>query len=203
MTAAAFWDKISEGYSKSPIKDTVSYEATLDRVRHWITPDMRGIELGCGTGSTAVKLAPDLKSLTGTDFSAQMIRIAQEKAQDIDNLTFQQQDAGDAMPDAPYDLAMCFNLLHLVEDIDQVLAQVHGALHDGGLFISKTPCLSRKHLLRPLVWGMQVVGKAPRPVHFFSPEYLEVKLRAAGFEILETGGYPKSLPNHLIVARRT
>ena len=68
------------------------------------------------------------------------------------------------------------------------------------MLITKTPCLAGRAWLRPLIWGMQMLGKAPRPVHFLAPEALEVMMRDAGFEILETAGLPPKLPSHFVVA---
>ena len=52
-----------------------------------------------------------------------------------------------------------------------------------------------------MVWAMQKLGKAPGPVHFLRPGQVEAEIAAAGFEVVETGGYPKNLPNHFVVAR--
>ncbi|MEL6287025.1 MAG: class I SAM-dependent methyltransferase, partial [Pseudomonadota bacterium] len=42
----------------------------------------RVLELGCGTGSTALLLAPSVAQITGTDISGEMVRIANGKAAD-------------------------------------------------------------------------------------------------------------------------
>jgi hypothetical protein len=55
--------------------------------------------------------------------------------------------------------------------------------------------------MRALVPLMQMAGKAPH-VAFMSIEELEAAMRAAGFEIVETGNYPERPPRRFIVARR-
>ncbi|MCT4554288.1 MAG: methyltransferase domain-containing protein [Pelagimonas sp.] len=200
--AKGFWDGISAKYAAQPIRNMESYEATLERVRHWMSRDMAVLELGCGTGSTALALAENAGRITGTDFSEGMIREARAKLPGLSNVTFEVAEAGAAI--APgYDMIMCFNLLHLVEDRRALMAQARAALPEGGLFVSKTPCLAGKPWFWPLIKGMQLVGKAPKPVHMLSARTLEQEVAAAGFEIVEVGGYPKSLPNQLIVARAT
>ena len=39
------------------------------------------------------------------------------------------------------------------------LAMVHELLPEGGLFISKSPCIGGKWYFRPLIRAMQLVGK--------------------------------------------
>ena len=56
--SAGFWDAIAERYAARPIGDEAAYEATLARVRHWLSPEMRVVELGCGTGRVAAAAPP-------------------------------------------------------------------------------------------------------------------------------------------------
>ena len=44
-------------YAKARISDPAGYEAGLERVRSHLGPEMRVLEMGCGTGMTARKLA--------------------------------------------------------------------------------------------------------------------------------------------------
>ena len=77
---ATFWDKVAPKYAKSPIADQAAYEYTLDRTRTYLNPKDSVLELGCGTGSTALLLAPDVKQITAIDLSPGMLVIAREKA---------------------------------------------------------------------------------------------------------------------------
>lgn len=201
MTATAFWDNIAEKYSRHPIGNMDAYEATLDRVRHWLRPEMSVLELGCGTGTTALKLAGSARAILGTDLSGEMVRIARDKAADVAHVRFETATAETAGTGHGFDAVLAFNLLHLVEDPAAVAAHVRSLMSPGGLFMSKTPCLGGKPWFRPLIWALQLVGKAPKPVHVLRPAQVEAAIRSAGFEIVETGGYPKKLPNHFIVAR--
>lgn len=201
MTPAAFWDGIAQKYSTQPIGNMDAYEATLDRVRHWLRPEMSVMEIGCGTGTTALKLADDVAGYLGTDISKEMVRIATGKASSVDHVSFVADAAETAGAGMTFDSVLAFNLLHLVDDPAAVMAHVRKLLPKGGLFISKTPCLGGKPWFRPLIWGLQKIGKAPAPVHCMRPAQIESALISAGFEIIETGGYPKKLPNWLVVAR--
>ncbi len=201
--SARFWDKIATRYAARPVGDEAAYAATLDRVRAHLIPEARVLELGCGTGTTALKLAPHVAEITATDVSPAMIEIARDKGAGVDNARFEAAPARLADTEA-YDTILAFNLLHLLDDIDASLRDIHTALRPGGLFISKTPCLGdRKGFLRPVLWVMQKIGKAPSPVHFLKSTPLEDRIAGQGFEIIETGDYPKSVPSRFIVANRT
>lgn len=185
---ARFWDRMARKYAASPISDTAGYERTLERTRHYLKPDFTAFEFGCGTGSTALRLAPSVAKLVATDISSEMIAIAREKAaaQGQTNIEFAVGTPESAQfSDASFDAAMAFNLLHLVEAREAAYRGVHRLLKPGGLFISKTPCLKEMNpLFRPLVPIMQFFGQAPT-VAFFSAAELEREIEAAGFEIVE------------------
>lgn len=203
MKQADFWDKIAEKYSASKIGNQAAYEATLDRVREFLKPDTSVLELGCGTGSTALLLADSAGQITGTDISAEMIRIANDKAaaQGVENVVFEQEAAGDAGVGL-YDVVTAFNLLHLVDDPAATLANIRNRLPEGGLFISKTPCLGSKPWFVPLIAVMQWIGKAPKPVHSFKPDRLRSDIEAAGFRVEEMMFFPKQNISRFIVARK-
>ncbi len=94
--------------------------------------------------------------------------------------------AGAPLPeDDRCDEILAMNLLHLVPDLPATLAQVYAGLPPGGLFNSKTACLSDMNpLIRLLLPLMRWVGKAPATVHCFTASELEAAVRAAGFEVV-------------------
>ena len=202
---AAFWDRIAPKYATDPIKDMAAYEYTLGRTRSYLTGQETALELGCGTGSTALLLAPSLRHLTATDISPAMIAIGRAKAEPagIANLTFSVADAEAASPaGAPFDVVFAFNLLHLTADPQAAIARIHGLVRPGGLFISKTACLQGWWRAMALpVSAMRLFGKAPS-VRFLTTAWLQATVREQGFEIVESGDFPRSPPRRYIVARR-
>jgi SAM-dependent methyltransferase len=200
---ASFWDGIARRYAARPVRDPAAYEATLTRVRAHLEPTGTVWELGCGTGTTALRLAGAAGRITGTDLSSEMIAIAREKlaGQDGASVDFRQGTDADLPADASLDAVMAFNLLHLLPDRARSLANIQGALKPGGLFISKTPCLGGWLILRPIVFALRLIGKAP-PVQFLKPDPLQAEIAAAGFTILESGDYPARPPSRFIVARK-
>jgi ubiquinone/menaquinone biosynthesis C-methylase UbiE len=55
---ARFWDRIARKYAADPIADMAGYEATLQRVQGLLSTEQDVLEIGCGTGTTALRLAP-------------------------------------------------------------------------------------------------------------------------------------------------
>ena len=165
-------------------------------------PQDRVLEIGCGTASTALRLAPHVTHITASDTSSEMVEIAREKAwnDSVKNITPVQGHIADAALRGPYDAVLAFNLLHLLPDLQNDLAHIHASLQPGGRFISKTPCMGeRNNWLKPIIWVMQKLGRAPF-VDFLTVDRLEAAIRNAGFDLVETGDYPKKLPSHFVVA---
>lgn len=201
MTDANFWDRIAPKYAKSPISNPDAYADTLARVRTYLGATDRVVELGCGTGTTALKLAGDVAEFTGTDISEGMIAIANEKRvqRPIGGLSFKVAGVTEVPPGA--NVCLAFNLFHLVPDLEGAISNLYKTLPKGGLLISKTPALAGKWYVRPIIRAMQFVGKAPY-VRLLSVDELDAMFEAAGFEVIETGLYPPTTPSRFIVARK-
>lgn len=185
---ALFWDRIAVKYAADPIADMPGYEHTLRRVQGLLAADQDVLELGCGTGTTALRLAPYTRSLLATDISIGMIAIARQKlaAYSVPQLSFALADADAPLAArGPFDAVLAFNLLHLVTDLDQALESAKHALRPGGLFISKTACIDElspliRYLALPL---MRAVGKAPH-VLCFDAAALQSAITRQGMEIV-------------------
>lgn len=203
-----FWTKMAAKYRTRAISDEAAYEATLARVMAHLSADAQVLELGCGTGGTALKLAPHAGQITASDFASGMIEQANAR-EAADNVRFVVADVFDRQFDAgSFDAVLGFNLIHLVENPAEFVARVHDLLKPGGVFISKTPCLTDpsaalhwRLVVRIVVPVLQAIGKAPF-VRFLKIGELQDTIRHAGFEIVETGNYPDQPPSHFIVARK-
>ncbi|NRB00946.1 MAG: class I SAM-dependent methyltransferase [Rhodobacteraceae bacterium] len=200
---AEFWNNAAEKYATDPIKDQASYDHTLDRVRSYLRTEDSVLEVGCGTGSTALLLAGGVAEYTATDFSSEMIRIARGKLADAgpQTLSFEVQEAGWVAPGKTYDAILGFNLFHLVRDVEGAVASLSKALKPGGVMITKTVCLRGNPIYPVMIGAMRLVGKAPY-VRMFSPAQLDALFEAAGFDVIETGQFPKRPPSHFVVARK-
>jgi ubiquinone/menaquinone biosynthesis C-methylase UbiE len=181
-----FWDRHAKGYAKRPVPDEAAYQRKLKVTQDYLTLDMEVLEIGCGTGTTALIHAPFVKHITGIDISRNMLEIARAKAEsgNVKNVTFQQSSVdGLEMPDASYDVIMGHSILHLVENREAVIAKVHRMLKPGGVFVSSTACLGgRMPVLRAILPVGHFLGLLPL-VKFFTAEELEGDLTDAGFRI--------------------
>ena len=203
MTNAAFWNKAAPKYAKDAIGDMLAYEETLDRMREILQPHHRVLELGCGTGSTALELADSVDRYIGTDVASKMVKIAKGKLteQSPQNLSFAVQDAG-VMTSGSNDVVLALNLLHLLPDLENTLAEIYKALPSGGLLISKTGLLKDGLWLLPLVIPlMRTIGKAPF-VRSLSEESLIGLLENAGFKVTENLVQGGMVPRVFIVAQK-
>lgn len=202
MADAEFWDKAAPKYAKSAIADIGAYEYTLGRTRSYLRPTDQVLEIACGTGSTAVLLAPDVAAYLGTDISPEMIRIARGKLPVAGaDLTFDV--AGDLPDNGTYDAILAHSFFHLVPDMERRMARIYDMLTPGGHFISKTATLKGRGLKWALIGAViplaQMLGKAPY-LRKFSAAQLEQAVRDAGFEIVESGDF--AAPARYIVARK-
>ncbi|HRD77825.1 MAG TPA: class I SAM-dependent methyltransferase [Hyphomicrobiaceae bacterium] len=202
-----FWNRTARKYAADPIKDMAGYERTLCRTRELLGPTSTVLEIGCGTGSTALLLASSVGQIEASDISSEMIAIAGEKARAAGccNVSFSVASAdGATVLEGAYDAILAFNILHLVADRRAVLASVRRQLKPGGLLISKTPCLSEMNsLIRLAVPVARLFGKAPS-VAFFPGEQLEAEIAASGFTIIERArhGSGRRDPRLFVVARK-
>ena len=181
-----FWDRIAERYAKSPVADEAAYQKKLRITRQYFRPDTGVLEFGCGTGSTAIAHAPHVEHIRATDISSKMIEIARGKAEaaGITNVSFEQATLDDlGVPDGTFDVVMGHSILHLLEDKEAAIAEVHRMLKPGGVFVSSTACIA------DFLWALKLVAPLGRMlgllplVKVFGRKELKDSINAAGFAI--------------------
>ena len=183
---ARFWDWFAKRYSRQPVADEAAYQKKLQVTREYFRPDMRVLEFGCGTGSTAIAHAPYVAHIQAIDISRKMLQIARDKAAaaNIDNVDFEYASIDEyEHPDESLDAVMGHSILHLLENKEQVIAKVHRMLKPGGLFITNTACIGDSMKLFRLVAPiLSFLGLIPL-VRFFTAKELVTSLTMAGFKI--------------------
>lgn len=181
-----FWDKRAEKYALRPVADQETYEKKLEVTRSYFRPDSEVLELGCGTGSTALLHARHVGHILATDVSPAMINIAKSKAkaEQIENVTFATRAVTDHdIRDSFYDVIMAHNLLHLLEDPGATIVDVYRGLKPGGVFVSSTACIGDMSWYFRLIAPVGRILRLIPLIRVFTQVQLKQNLIEAGFEI--------------------
>ncbi len=203
MDRSFFWEKLAERYSKQPVADEAAYQHKLQVTQEYFRPDMKVLEFGCGTGSTAIAHAPYVKHIRAIDISANMIEIARSKARkaSIENITFERSGVDDlCVSGESLDAVLGLSILHWLNDREAVIARVRDMLKPGGIFVTSTVCVG--DTMRFLKFVAPIGRLFGLVLKVFTRVELENSLTDAGFELdyqWQPQGKGKSV---FIVARR-
>lgn len=105
------------------------------RCRVKLSPDVRAMEFGSGTGLLSFFLQPDLGHVTLVDSSEGMLKVAARKIADggIDNMTTLQLDLNtDPLPEQRFELIYSLMTVHHVPDTARLLRDLLTLLETGG-----------------------------------------------------------------------
>ena len=202
---ARFWDRIARKYSRQPVADEAAYQHKLELTQRYLKADTEVLEIGCGTGSTALVHAAHVAHIRAVDISHEMLEIAREKARNarVNNVTFERGTL-ETIEVAPQsiDVLLALSVLHLLDDPDAAIRRIHDLVKPGGVVVSSTACLSDSWL-RYLGLVLPVgrwLGKLPM-VRILSADRLTSWFRQAGFQI-EYEWRPKPTAALFVVARK-
>lgn len=140
---APIYSKLAQLYDT--LMGDVDYESWADYIdeimqTHHIDP-IEVMEVACGTGSVILSLAElECYRLTGTDLSPAMIKVAKQKATEMDvHVHFEPASFVDLEFEDKFDCVYAvfdsINYLHTENDIISALNSIHQTLKNDGLFI--------------------------------------------------------------------
>jgi 2-polyprenyl-3-methyl-5-hydroxy-6-metoxy-1,4-benzoquinol methylase len=165
-----FFEGMGIEYEEYPF--TKNTEVEVDwMIKEYLTdPQMKIIDVGCGTGRHAVSLAArGYRNITGIDLSPGMIKAAKKAAKDKNvQVDFRICDARDLPFENEFDAAIClcegaFGLLENDAENYRVLKVVNKALKKRGVFILTTLSLFRDEKFDPMTCrmatDMEITGK--------------------------------------------
>ena len=180
-----FWNFIARRYARMPVQDEATYREKLARTQSYLRPDWEVLEIGCGTGSTALEHAPHVGRIRAIDSSPKMIEICREKAAGTENVRFDLAALDDLdVGDNSVDAVLAMSLLHLLDNRDAAIRRVHSMLRPGGIFVSSTSCVAGMDnvFIRYLLPAGAALGLLPRIARFSRSE-LRRSMEDAGFQI--------------------
>lgn len=141
------------------------------------------LEIGCGQG-TGARIIYDLFSperYVGIDLDPRMIQRARKKAHALRNATFLEGNvAGLDFPDASFDLAIDFGIVHHVPNWKDALAEVHRTLKPRGEFLFED--LSLETWERGIGIPFRKITDHPYDQMFRKQEFVD-ELHTLGFEV--------------------
>ena len=134
-----------------------------------IRPEMKVLELGCGTGLFTAGIAASGAAVTAIDISPDLLKEAAEKVK-AGNVSFLRENAYDmSFPDASFDTVIGSSVLHHL-DLDLALKEIFRVLKDGGV-----ACFTEPNMLNPQIalqknipWLKRRLGDSPDETAFFA-----------------------------------
>lgn len=168
---------------------------------------LRALDLGCGTGAIAVRLARLGIQVTLLDSSLRMLHFAERAAQEacvIDKITLKQGDADEVanlFPAGSFDVILCHNVLEFVDNPEAVLRGAAVALRDSSSILSVLVRNQAGEVLKGAIksgdltaaerdltaeWGNEALYGGR--VRLFRPETSRALLEGARFGVLAERG---------------
>ena len=130
------WARAGKGESMEKGHRPVGEQAIA---RMQISPDARGLDVGCGSGWATRMLAEYAFNgrVTGIDISDEMVRVASAASQSQPNVDFEIASA-EQLPFTDHEFTHAFSMesLYYYRNIPKALKEIHRVLKPGGLFVA-------------------------------------------------------------------
>ena len=191
------WDAVAGGYAETTMK---WFAPVADRALSLV--DIRGdcniLDLACGPGTLALKVAGKASSVRAIDFSREMVDIFRKKAGEcgIANVEVECGD-GQALPygDEEFDAVFSIFGLMFFPDRGKGYAEVYRTLKPGGKFVmtSWAP-VARSPAMQAMFGAVRTIKpEIPEPQtdveSLENPEFFRAELEGAGFREVEVSPF--------------
>ena len=168
---------------------------------------LRALDLGCGTGATAVRLARLGIHVTAVDCSEAMLHIAERAALDggvAEKMAVKHGEAvqvASLLPSRSFDVILCHNILEYVDDPEAVLRDAARALRGSSAIVSVLARTQAGEVLKAAIqagdldgakndltaeWGEESLYGGR--VRLFSNDYMQRLLKAASLSLIVERG---------------
>jgi len=114
-----FWDFCAPFYDLSMKANGEAYAKMLAAIQELVPYGASVIEVAAGTGAISIAICHRASNILCTDFSKQMIKVAERKAEKAKapNITFDLRNIYDlAIPDESFDVVIAGQVLHLIDN---------------------------------------------------------------------------------------
>ncbi len=186
------WNLMADSFDEGEKNFEPIHKRTVEKTKNYLDLNDVVLDYGCGTGSKSFEISGDVKEVLGIDISSKMLDIARRKAVEgkFENVDFKEATIFDErLKKESFDVIKAFNILHYLEDTQEVMERINELLKPGGFFISSTECMGEeKKLSRILTFSaLFVLTKTGAvPVRYFKFSELENLITKGHFQILET-----------------
>ncbi|MBQ3973829.1 MAG: methyltransferase domain-containing protein [Lachnospiraceae bacterium] len=135
-----FWDSVAGVYDIFVnVINRKTHRELKKIVAGLIGPGDRVLECACGTGLLTGVIADKCSFLAATDFSEKMLLRAKKNCSGFTNITFARADITALdFPDGSFDKVVAGNVIHLLDDPLQAMAEMDRVCRDGGTLIIAT-----------------------------------------------------------------
>jgi 2-polyprenyl-3-methyl-5-hydroxy-6-metoxy-1,4-benzoquinol methylase len=206
MKSEKFWDKQAGNYAKDQqnirLTDNKDFITTLK----YLNIDDTVLDYGCAIGIISNAIADKVKEIHAIDISSKMIEIAKRKAGErhIDNVHYAQATIFDERyQKESFNVILAFRILHMLEDIQDIMRRIHELLKPGGTFISVSACMGdKKALLSILVFLASKMKIVPQHINMFKLPELQGIITGGAFQIIEYERMDDRIPHYCIVATK-
>jgi len=182
-----YWDKFSPGYDQFIEKYWRLYRSSLlDRISNDFNAGDTVLEVACGTGLVALKIADRASKVSGIDISAPMIDEAKKKLKEkgLDNIEFFVEDAYALhFGDGVFDTVICNNTFQNMKYPQKALAEIKRVLKPGGRFIGTVIGFGEAPKYKILFVIFKQFLRFPL-FHKFNLDKLADMIRDSGFSIV-------------------
>ena len=137
----SFWDKVAVIYDITESLNGKVYKSMLRGVRQIVPEGAKVLDCAAGTGELSIAASEKAESVVCTDLSLAMLEQARKKCAKlgIENITFEERDIFHMSDeDETYDIVMAGTVLHLIDNPEEAVKELHRVTKTGGKLILPT-----------------------------------------------------------------
>jgi ubiquinone/menaquinone biosynthesis C-methylase UbiE len=210
-TSQKFWDYVAPNYDRTEKRLEPIFLKLQDNVKKYLKTSDTVLDFGCGTGTISIEMAPRVNKIIALDISSNMLELAMGKTREhrIEHIEFVQATIFDErLAPGSFDVIMAFGILHLLDNIQQVMQRINELLKPGGLFISSVPCLADNMTLitRLQFYPVFLASKAgviPQTLKRFRIDEVTKLITGGNLQLVENETIFHKLTVSFIVARKS